>query len=244
MYAGVIRAKYKKSDIDQAIKEYKEAALPALATHKGNRSGTLLVDRDSGESISIGIYDDEASAKSFAPKAEKLVESFKKYLSTAEEPKRELFEIAASTQMESRAVVERGIKAFNAHDLEAVARDTAADVVLEATGGIKAKGTQAAKEFNQTWLRAFPDARVEAKSIITQGSTVVVEGVFTGTHDGPLRTPMGELPLTGKKLVGEFIQVFEIDRGLVKRNHIVYDQVDVMTQLGMAPSPAGAKLRA
>jgi steroid delta-isomerase-like uncharacterized protein len=244
MYAGVIRAKYKKSDIDQAIKEYKEAALPALATHKGNRSGTLLVDRDSGESISIGIYDDEASAKSFAPKAEKLVESFKKYLSTAEEPKRELFEIAASTQMEARAVVERGIKAFNAHDLEAVARDTAADVVLEATGGINAKGTQAAKEFNQTWLRAFPDARVEAKSIITQGSTVVVEGVFTGTHDGPLRTPMGEVPPTGKKLVGEFIQVFEIDRGLVKRNHIVYDQVDVMTQLGMAPTPAGAKSRA
>ncbi|HEY3195971.1 MAG TPA: ester cyclase [Candidatus Dormibacteraeota bacterium] len=240
----MIRAKYKKSDIDQAIKEYKEAALPALATHKGNRSGTLLVDRDSGESISIGIYDDEASAKSFAPKAEKLVESFKKYLSTAEEPKRELFEIAASTQMEARAVVERGIKAFNAHDLEAVARDTAADVVLEATGGIKAKGTQAAKEFNQTWLRAFPDARVEAKSIITQGSTVVVEGVFTGTHDGPLRTPMGEVPPTGKKLVGEFIQVFEIDRGLVKRNHIVYDQVDVMTQLGMAPTPAGAKSRA
>ncbi len=244
MYAGVIRAKYKKSDIDQAIKEYKEAALPALATHKGNRSGTLLVDRDSGESISIGIYDDEASAKSFAPKAEKLVESFKKYLSTAVEPKRELFEIAASTQMEARAVVERGIKAFNAHDLEAVARDTAADVVLEATGGIKAKGTQAAKEFNQTWLRAFPDARVEAKSIITQGSTVVVEGVFTGTHDGPLRTPMGEVPPTGKKLVGEFIQVFEIDRGLVKRNHLVYDQVDVMTQLGMAPTPAGAKSRA
>src|SRR6266508_2198765 len=109
MYAGVIRAKYKKSDIDQAIKEYKEVALLALATHKGNRSGTLLVDRDSGESISIGIYDDEASAKSFAPKAEKLVESFKKYLSTAIKPKRELFEIAASTQIKARAIVEQSI---------------------------------------------------------------------------------------------------------------------------------------
>lgn len=241
MHAGVVRTKYNKSDVDQAIEEYKEAALPALATHKGNRSGLLLVDRDTGDAISIGIYEDEASAKSFAPKAEKLLESFEKYQSGTTPPKRELFEIAASTQMEARAVVERGIKAFNAHDLEAVARDTAADVVLTSPGGIKAQGTQAAKEFNQTWLRAFPDARVEAKNLITQGSTVVVEGVFVGTHDGPLKTPMGEVPPTGKKLVGEFIQIFEIDRGLVKRNHIIYDQVDVMTQLGMAPAPAGAK---
>jgi hypothetical protein len=50
---------------------------------------------------------------------------------------------------------------------------------------------------------------------------------------------MGDVPPTGRKLKGEFIQVFEIDRGLVKRNYLMYDQVEVMTQLGMAP--AGVK---
>jgi len=39
-----------------------------------------------------------------------------------------------------------------------------------------------------------------------------------------------------RQIVGEFIQVFEVDRGLVKRNHLIYDQVQLMTQLGMAPS--------
>ena len=69
-----------------------------------------------------------------------------------------------------------------------------------------------------------------------QGHTVIVEGVFTGTHDGTLKTPMGDVPATGRKVKGDFVQIFEVDRGLVKRNSLIYDQVQLMTQLGMAPA--------
>jgi predicted ester cyclase len=236
MHAGVIKSKFKKTDLDKAIKEYRETAIPALATHKGARSAMLLVNRDTGDAISIGMYEDEGAARSFAPKAEKLAESLKKYQSEST-PKRELYEVAASTQIEAKAVVERNLKAFNAHDLEAVARDAAPEIELTSPGDIKVKGPQAAKEYNQNWVRAFPDARVEAKQIFSQGNTVIVEGVFTGTHDGTLKTPMGEVSATGRKVKGDFIQVFEVDRGLVKRNHLMFDQVQLMTQLGMAPVP-------
>jgi predicted ester cyclase len=240
MHAGVIRSKFKKSDLDKAIKEYKETAIPALATHKGARSAMLLVNRDSGDAISIGLYEDEAAAKSFSPTAEKIAESLKKYQSDSNS-KRELYEIATSTQIESRAVVERGLKAFNAHDMEAVARDAAPDIELTSPGDIKVKGPQATKEYNQNWVRAFSDARVEAKQIFSQGNAVIVEGVFTGTHDGTLKTPMGDVPATGRKVKGDFIQIFEVDRGLVKRNHLMFDQVQLMTQLGMAPAPQSQK---
>jgi predicted ester cyclase len=66
---------------------------------------------------------------------------------------------------------------------------------------------------------------------------VTVEGVFSGTHNGTLKSPMGDIPATGRKVKGEFIQVFEIDRGLVKRDNLIYDQVQLMTQLGLAPAP-------
>jgi predicted ester cyclase len=240
MYAGIVRSKLKKTELDKAIKEFKETALPTLASHPGNRSGMLLVNRDTGDSISIGIYEDEAAAKAFGPKAEKLVESFKKYQSDSSEPKRELYEIAASTLFDSKALIERGLKAFNAHDLESVARDAAPDIVATAPGGVKVNGPQAVKEYQQTFITAFPDARIDAKKIIVQGRTVVVEGVFNGTNNGTLKTPMGDIPATGKKVSGEFLQVFEIDRGLVKRNHLMFDQVDLMTQLGMAPAPPQA----
>jgi predicted ester cyclase len=243
MNAGVIKSKFKKTDLDKAIKEYKEAALPAIAQHKGARSAFLLVNRDTGDTISIGLYEDEAAAKSFAPKADKVAESLKKYMSDPNDAKRELYEVAASTQIEAKAVVERGLKAFNAHDMEALARDAAPDIEATAPGDLKLKGPQALKEFNTNWVRAFPDARIEATKIHAQGGTVIVEGIFTGTHDGILKTPMGDVPATGQKVRGEFIQVFDVDRGLVKRNNLIYDRVQLMTQLGMAPAPANQAAR-
>jgi hypothetical protein len=35
----------------------------------------------------------------------------------------------------------------------------------------------------------------------------------------------------------EYVQIFEVDRGLVKKAQLMYDQVQLMTQLGMAPAP-------
>src|SRR5438552_3992664 len=237
MHTGVVKTTFKKTDLDQAIKEYKEQSLPTIATHQGARSAFLLLNRETGDAISVAMYEDEPAAKSFAPKAEKLMESLKKYRAGTAEPKRELYEVAASTQIEAKSVVERGNKNFNAHNLEAIARDATPDSKMTAPGDIKLKGPQAIKEYNQNFITTFPDARVEAKNTFTQGNHVIVEGVFTGTHNGTLKTPMGDVPATGRKVKGEFIQIFQVDRGLVKKLNLLFDQVQLMTQLGMAPAP-------
>lgn len=241
MNAAVVRSKYKKSELDQAIKQYKEQVLPAIATHPGARSAMLLIDRESGDGISVAMYENDTAAKAFAPKAEKLIESFKKFQSAETTPKRELFEIATSTLLESKAVVEKGYKAFNAHDLEALSRLAAPDIVVTAPGGQVFKGPQQAKEFDQSWLTAFPDMRAEPKQIIAQGNHVVVQGLFTGTHNGTLKTPMGDISATGRKVKGEYTEIFEIDRGLVKKQDLLFDRVELMTQLGMAPAPQAVK---
>src|SRR5437868_5508194 len=193
MNAGVVKSKYRKSELDKAIKEYKETALPAVATHEGGRAATLLVNRETGDILSIAFYENEAAAKSFAPKAEKVIAAFEKYAASDTKATREIYEIAASTQSEAKAVVERTYKAINAHDLEAAARDSAPDSVLTAPGDITANGPQAIKEYNQSWITAFPDARLETKNILAQGNQVVVEATFVGTHNGTLKTPMGDV---------------------------------------------------
>ena len=237
MNAAVVRSKYKKSELDKAIKDYKDSVLPAISTHEGARSAVLLVNRETGDGVSIAFYENEAAAKSFAPKAEKLIASFKKYTEGDSTPARELYEVATGTQTEAKAVVERGNKAFNAHDLEAIARESSSDSEMTAPGDVKLKGPQAIKEYNQNFITAFPDARTDTKNIFTQGNHVIVEGVFTGTHNGTLKTPMGDVPATGRKVKGEFVQIFEVDRGLIKKLSLMYDQVQLMTQLGMAPAP-------
>src|SRR5881296_1339161 len=157
MHTGVVKTTFKKTELDKAIKEYKETALPAIATHQGARSAFLLLNRDTGDAISVAMYENETAAKSFAPKAEKLIASMKKYQAGTADPKRELYEVATSTQIEAKAVVERGLKAL--------ARDAASDYEGTAPGDVKLKGPQAAKEYNQNFVTAFPDARVEAKNI-------------------------------------------------------------------------------
>jgi predicted ester cyclase len=236
MYTGVVKTSFKKADLDKAIKEYRESALPAIATHPGARSAFLMVNRETGDAMSVAMYEDEEAAKSFAPKAEKLIASLKKYEAGTASPKRDLYEVATSTQIESRAVVERSIKAFNAHDLEAIARDAASDIEFTAPGEVRVRGPQAFKEYNQTFIKGFPDARLEMKNIFVQGNHVIAEGVFTGTHNGTMKTPVGDIPATGRKAKGEYVQIFEIDRGLVKKAQLMYDQVQLMTQLGMAPA--------
>lgn len=239
MNAAVVRSTYKKADLDQVIKQYKASVLPAIAAHQGGRSAIFLVDRQSGAAISIGMYDDAASAAAFAPKSQQLIDSFKQ-LRTSEEPKRELFEIAATTQQEARAVVERLYKAISDHDLEEAARLATPDSVLTAPGGVTATGPQEIKEFNKNWITAFPDAKIETQDIFAQGNKVAAKARFVGTHSGTLKTPMGDLPATGKKVKGDFVQLFEIDRGLTKSAHLMFDQVQLMTQLGMAPAPPQA----
>ena len=51
----------------------------------------------------------------------------------------------------------------------------------------------------ESWFRAFPDTRWELKSLMSSGDTFVAEGIFRGTHNGPMDMGDAELPATGKR---------------------------------------------
>ncbi len=237
MNAGVIKGKFKKDKLDQVIEIYKRDVLPAYPKVKGARAGQLFINRKNGEVLTIGIYDTQEAAESFASVAAKVMPSLVPLLD-GPQPEREIYEMAASSAMESMAVVERGIEAFNKGDLEQMARDSAPDITHTIPGGEVIKGPQAVKEYNQNWRNGFPDAKVVVERILPVGSTVTVQGRFTGTHTGTLRTPMGDIPATGRKVDVAVADITTVDRGLVSSTILYFDRVDLMTQLGMAPSSA------
>ncbi len=239
MNAGVIRGKFKKDKLDEVIEIYKRDVLPAYPKVKGARGGQLFINRQNGEVLTVGIYDSQEAAEAFGPVAAQVMPKLVPLLEGAQ-PERQIYEIAASTGMESRAVVERGIAAFNRGDLEQGARDAAPDITYTLPGGQILKGPQAVKEYNQNWRTAFPDAKVEVDQVLALGGTVTVQARFTGTHSGTLVTPMGDIPATGKKVDGAFVQIITVDRGLVASTHLYFDRVDLMTQLGVAPMGASA----
>ena len=61
-----------------------------------------------------------------------------------------------------------------------------------------------------------------------------MEGAYTGTHTGPLTGPRGEIPSTQCPLNLDFSDRFETDGTRIIRRRIFHDQVQFMTQLGLA----------
>lgn len=108
-------------------------------------------------------------------------------------------------------------------------------VTVDPSGTIR--GVDAFIEHERGFATAFPDARAELVRGIESGELVMAEGVFSGTHSGPLASPQGEVPPTGRTLRLEFADVFVVRDGLIVEHHIYYDQVSFLAQLGLMPDP-------
>jgi len=141
---------------------------------------------------------------------------------------------------DSRQVVADFMEAFNAHDEERMRDLNAADTVFEGPGDVHIEGREGATQYAMGWLNAFPDGRITVHNELQAGEWVVQEFIFEGTHQGTLSTPAGEIPATGRRLTGRAVQILRVTDGAVADTRLYFDQVQVLTQLGLMPEPATA----
>ena len=137
-------------------------------------------------------------------------------------------------------LVERHYANVAAADVEGDRKLMHPDVVTIDPGAGRMEGVEGFLQYEQGFHQAFPDGRMEMKSYVESGSTIVSEGAFIGTHTGPLVGPTGAIPPTGKSLRLDFCDVFEVVDGRIKEHRIYYDQVSFLAQLGLMPSPAAS----
>jgi len=135
----------------------------------------------------------------------------------------------------------RFVAAFNAHDEKALLALDASDSTLTAPGGPALRGAQASSGYAMAWLNAFPDARMVVRNQTITDDTIVQEFTFEGTHTATLHAPTGDIPATNRHLSGRGAQVLKIRDGLIADTQIYFDQVDVLTQLGLMPAPVAAR---
>jgi ketosteroid isomerase-like protein len=140
-----------------------------------------------------------------------------------------------------KAVTDRALQAWRARDAEAFAECYAEDATIEAPGGVQLRGPEGAKQFLAIWADGVPDNEITIVHEYVCGSVVVQEGVFSGTHTGSLMVPSGELiPATGRSLRAPYADMFEIEGDRVTSERLYFDQVELLTQLGLTPAAAGA----
>jgi steroid delta-isomerase-like uncharacterized protein len=128
--------------------------------------------------------------------------------------------------------VRRFYEAFNRNDWDAMNELMTDDFEnTDPTGTLH--GRDAFRRFIDGFKTAMPDAKLTANRIIEGDGVSATEGSFSGTFTGPLRTPNGELPPSGKAFDLPFAEVNEVEGGRIRRHTVYYDQVSFMAALGV-----------
>ena len=140
--------------------------------------------------------------------------------------------------MTVREAFEKGTDTFNAHDIDGFSSVLADDVVYRAPG-ISGQGKPGCAAFFAGWFGAFPDAHVEVHALHVAGDVAVEEGTFTGTHNGVLRSPAGDIPPTGRPVTIYYLQVLRFRDGKHVSFNLMFDRLLMLEQLGLIPAPAG-----
>jgi steroid delta-isomerase-like uncharacterized protein len=134
-------------------------------------------------------------------------------------------------------VARENVDAFNAHD-EARLRATYADDVVQDVPGDRIEGGDRATAYVAMWLRAFPDARQTIVKELASGDWVVQEFTVAGTHTETLAAPDGEVPATNRPVTTRGVQVLRVQGGRIVEEHVYFDELQLLGQLGLLPEPA------
>jgi len=141
--------------------------------------------------------------------------------------------------MTIQQLVQRHYAEVNANDYSDAEEIFSPDVLTQPPGSAPLRGIEPFVAYGQGFSRAFPDGRIHGDRYVESGDVVVVEGRFTGTNTGPLESPAGTLPPTGRPMVLPFADVFRVADGRITEHRIYYDTASMLGQLGLLPAPTG-----
>ena len=132
-----------------------------------------------------------------------------------------------------------GHEAFNRRDFVAMTRHYADSIgwTDHAQGRTFRTPREFRDDFLAGWVQSSSDIRVTDPRYLDAGQTVVCAFTVAGTHDGPL----GPFPATGRAFALALCELWHFDpSGRVVGGDLYYDQVSLLTQLGLLPQPSSA----
>jgi predicted ester cyclase len=139
-------------------------------------------------------------------------------------------------QEQKKAQIEHVYDVFNRRALDELDEVFHPDYVDHTPNG-DVRGVRAFKEYLQTWLAAFPDAKFEATDIIVEGDRAAWLSQLTGTNTGSL---MG-MPPTGKSVHVTGVHMGRLSDDERPIEHWTgNDMIMLMQQLGLVPDMAAA----
>ncbi|HEU4793565.1 MAG TPA: ester cyclase [Nitrolancea sp.] len=132
---------------------------------------------------------------------------------------------------ENKAIVNRVLtEVFNQKNFAVADELIASDYVLHDAANPQFRGgLEGYKQFQATYLRAFPDAHLTVNDQIAAGEEVATRWTTRGTQTGDLPG----IPATGKQVTVTGITISRIGNGKITEDWQEWDQLGMLRQLGV-----------
>jgi steroid delta-isomerase-like uncharacterized protein len=145
---------------------------------------------------------------------------------------------ADTTSQQALQIGQALLEAFNDTDWPRVREGLSPDVVYEETGtGRRLEGIEAYMAALEGWKRAFPDARCTIRHSLASGDTAVFALMWEATHTGPLESPGGAIPASGKRIrvPAALASTIQSNKATSVRHYL--DALSLLQQIGAIPAP-------
>lgn len=140
----------------------------------------------------------------------------------------------------NKELVREFTEASNAADWDGLAGIAAENFTRHsaATAGPPVTSRDEFIELQKIFLGSFPDQNVALQQLVAEGDLVAALATYSGTQTGP----MAGFPATGKAVKAPFLALFRIESGRIAELWVEWDNVAMLSQLGLFPSspPAAA----
>jgi len=143
-----------------------------------------------------------------------------------------------TAEMKATAMKERVQKFYdeviNAHNVAMIDSFCSPDFLdHNPDPGHSGKGIEDMKAGFSEFFAAFPDVSFKTNFMMADGDKVMAHVTMTGTNSGA----MGEMPATNKQVSIDGMDVVAIKDGKAYERWGFFDNMKMMTQLGMMPEP-------
>lgn len=94
------------------------------------------------------------------------------------------------------------------------------------------RGKEEIRGMIEGWYNAFSDFKLKADKIMGSGDNFTVELTATGTHDGELSGPGGDIPASGKKVTVPSCDVIQLKGDKIQSLNCYYAAPVLLSQIG------------
>ena len=101
--------------------------------------------------------------------------------------------------------------------------------------GVTNYGPEGYRKHWELWTTASSDCQIEIDHLHSAPGYVIAEFTPRGTHDGPMSTPKGVIPATGRQVELHCCDCILIENGKTYGSRIYFDMLNLLGQLGVKP---------